>query len=103
MYDDVRSSENPGDTLLEFCQSTYEAAAIEGKWDRANLERQVEAARKAGSTDSVDVRSFVPKRNGEAGAERQNSGAARRGCNTEQGSKARKGGSRTAALQKRRP
>ena len=48
MYDDVRSSENPGDTLLEFCQSTYEAAAIEGKWDRANLERQVKAARKAG-------------------------------------------------------
>jgi len=48
MYDDVRLSENPGDTLLEFCQSTYEAAAIEGKWDRANLERQVKAARKAG-------------------------------------------------------
>jgi len=26
--------------LLDFCQSTYEAAAITGKWDRANLERQ---------------------------------------------------------------
>jgi hypothetical protein len=47
MYDDVRRSENPAETLLDFCQSTYEAAAIAGKWDRANLERQVSTATKA--------------------------------------------------------
>jgi hypothetical protein len=40
MYDDVRTAENPAEALLEFCQSTYEAAAIAGKWDRAELERR---------------------------------------------------------------
>jgi hypothetical protein len=49
MYDDVRSAENPAETLLDFCQTTYEAAAIAGKWDRANLEREVKAATKAGA------------------------------------------------------
>jgi len=49
MYDDVRTSENPARTLLDFCQSTYEAAAIAGQWDRANLERQASTATKAGS------------------------------------------------------
>ncbi len=49
MYDDVRLSENPAGTLLDFCQSTYEAAAIAGNWDRANLERQVIPATKAGA------------------------------------------------------
>ena len=39
MYDDVRSSDTPGQLLLEFCQSTYEAGAILGNWDRLNLER----------------------------------------------------------------
>ncbi len=39
MYDDVRAADSPRDALLEFCQSTYEAAADLGKWDRANLER----------------------------------------------------------------
>jgi hypothetical protein len=39
MYDDVRSSANPAQTLLDFCQSTYEAAADLAHWDRANLER----------------------------------------------------------------
>ena len=48
MYDDVRSAQNPAETLLEFCQSTYEAAAIAGKWDRANLERQSTATAGAG-------------------------------------------------------
>jgi len=43
MYDDVRTSQNPAETLRDFCQSTYEAAAIAGKWDRANLERTVGA------------------------------------------------------------
>ena len=39
MYDDVRASESPRSALIDFCQSTYEAAADLGKWDRAALER----------------------------------------------------------------
>jgi hypothetical protein len=39
MYDDVRKAESPTATLLEFCESTYEAAATLGKWDRRSLER----------------------------------------------------------------
>ena len=39
MYDDVRLSQAPEQALLEFCQSTYEAGANLGRWDRANLER----------------------------------------------------------------
>src|ERR1700687_465827 len=39
MYDDVRLAESPEQTLLDFCQSTYEAGAILGNWDRQNLER----------------------------------------------------------------
>jgi hypothetical protein len=37
-YDAVRLSESPDDTLLAFLQSTYEAAAGLGGWDRASLE-----------------------------------------------------------------
>lgn len=39
MYDDVRASESPREALLDFCQSTYEAAADLGHWDRAALEK----------------------------------------------------------------
>lgn len=39
LYDDVRALESPKSALLDFCQSTYEAAADLGKWDRAALER----------------------------------------------------------------
>ncbi len=39
MYEDVRTSGSPRATLLDFCQSTYEAAATLGKWDRDALER----------------------------------------------------------------
>ena len=39
MYEDVRLSESPKQALLDFCQSTYEAGATLGNWDRANLER----------------------------------------------------------------
>jgi len=39
MYDDARNSASPSEALLDFCQSTYEAATDLGKWDRANLER----------------------------------------------------------------
>jgi hypothetical protein len=38
MYDDVRRAESPTNSLLQFLQSTYEAAAILGNWDRKNLE-----------------------------------------------------------------
>jgi len=38
-YDDVRNAADPAATLLEYCQSTYEAAANAGKWDREGLER----------------------------------------------------------------
>jgi hypothetical protein len=39
-YDVVRQSAAPDDTLLEFLQSTYDAAADLAKWDRKSLERQ---------------------------------------------------------------
>jgi hypothetical protein len=39
MYEDVRKSESPTAALLEFCLSTYEAAATLGHWDRGALER----------------------------------------------------------------
>ena len=38
-YDVVRKSESPDDTLLEFLQTTYDAAAELGNWDRSALER----------------------------------------------------------------
>ncbi len=39
MYGDMRTSTSPTAALLDFCQSTYEAAATLGKWDRDALER----------------------------------------------------------------
>jgi len=38
-YDAVRQSESPDDTLLEFLETTYRAAADLAKWDRSSLER----------------------------------------------------------------
>ena len=40
LYDDVRQAESPREMLLDFLQSTYEAGANLGNWDRAALERQ---------------------------------------------------------------
>ncbi|HVO46733.1 MAG TPA: DUF5996 family protein [Steroidobacteraceae bacterium] len=37
-YDAVRTAADPDRTLLEFLQSTYEAAAATANWDRATLE-----------------------------------------------------------------
>lgn len=37
-YDDVRRAKSPDSALLEFLQTTYEAAAHLGAWDRAELE-----------------------------------------------------------------
>jgi hypothetical protein len=38
-YEDVRVAESPSSSLLQFCESTYEAAASLGRWDRLALER----------------------------------------------------------------
>jgi hypothetical protein len=37
-YESVRAANDPDRMLLDFLYSTYEAAAITGKWDRAHLE-----------------------------------------------------------------
>ena len=47
-YDAVRTAASPDDALLDFMQSTYEAAANRGKWDRKALERPALADRSAG-------------------------------------------------------
>ena len=39
LYDDVRKSNSPEQTLMDFCQTTYEAGANLANWDRAALER----------------------------------------------------------------
>ena len=41
-YEDVRASASPTQALLDFCTSTYVAAANLGKWDRAALERRAD-------------------------------------------------------------
>jgi hypothetical protein len=45
MYDDVRAAASPKTALMEFLQSTYDAAADCGKWDRKALERSNSRAR----------------------------------------------------------
>lgn len=39
-YDDIRHAAAPDDILLEFLQTTYEAAAKLAHWDRPGLERR---------------------------------------------------------------
>ncbi len=39
MYDDVRKAPSPSAALLDFCQSSYEAAANLAAWDRKAFER----------------------------------------------------------------
>jgi hypothetical protein len=41
-YEDVRTSASPEETLLEFLQTTYEAAASTAGWDHTALERSFE-------------------------------------------------------------
>jgi hypothetical protein len=38
-YDDVRAAASPRQAILDFCRSTYDAAATLGRWNRADLER----------------------------------------------------------------
>jgi hypothetical protein len=39
-YDAVRTAKSPGETLLDFAQSAYDAASTLGGWDRAALEEK---------------------------------------------------------------
>ena len=43
-YDAVRNADSPDQKLLQFLQSTYEAAATCGRWDRIALERKIPLA-----------------------------------------------------------
>jgi hypothetical protein len=38
-YGDVRTAPSPDQSILDFCESTYEAGAKLAQWDRAHLER----------------------------------------------------------------
>jgi hypothetical protein len=38
-YSDVRAAPSPDQSILDFCESTYEAGAKLAQWDRAHLER----------------------------------------------------------------
>jgi hypothetical protein len=38
-YQRCREEQDPSKTILEFCQSTYEAGAVPAGWDRTALER----------------------------------------------------------------
>ena len=40
-YDAVREADSPDETLLDFLQSTYEAAAATAQWDREALEQRL--------------------------------------------------------------
>jgi hypothetical protein len=40
MYEDVRTATSPEQMILDFCQSTYDAAATLAHWDREALERE---------------------------------------------------------------
>jgi hypothetical protein len=44
-YDDARNAADPTDTVLEFLEDTYSAAADLAKWDRATLDRTDDVAR----------------------------------------------------------
>jgi hypothetical protein len=52
-YEAVRTAHNPDDALLNFLQSTYEAAAVPGNWDRAALERTPAATQRPGGGERV--------------------------------------------------
>lgn len=50
-YDAVRKADDPGSTLMQFLQSTYDAAARLGQWNRAQLECQSGVPRRPRSLD----------------------------------------------------
>jgi Family of unknown function (DUF5996) len=47
-YEAVRGSASPSKVLLDFCQTTYEAAATLAQWDRSALEKTPESSATAG-------------------------------------------------------
>jgi hypothetical protein len=47
-YDDVRRAESPEEAILEFAQSTYDAASTLAKWHRAALEEVKPSLHSAG-------------------------------------------------------
>ncbi|SCZ67915.1 DUF5996 family protein [Thiohalomonas denitrificans] len=47
-YEVVRQAASPDETLLAFLQTTYEAAADPGKWDRSALERRADPGAASG-------------------------------------------------------
>jgi hypothetical protein len=57
-YEAVRSAEDPDATLLEFLNSTYEAAADTAAWDRAVLERPLATA---GVCPVLPASAFAPR------------------------------------------
>lgn len=64
-YEAVRTAQDPDAILLEFLQSTYEAAAITASWDRGTLERDpgapvTSAARIVDGTVPPDAASSTP-------------------------------------------
>ncbi len=60
LYDDVRAAASPRDALLDFCQSTYEAAADLGNWDRAALEKRRQSRGTACRAPTLECRHDVP-------------------------------------------
>jgi hypothetical protein len=56
-YDVVRESPTPDDTLMAFLQSTYEAAANLGGWDRGALERASATTPASAPSDPSGTRS----------------------------------------------
>ncbi|HVP19406.1 MAG TPA: DUF5996 family protein [Spirochaetia bacterium] len=47
-YADMRAADRPDQALFDFCQSTYEAGASLGNWDRESLERPVRGLARSG-------------------------------------------------------
>jgi len=50
-YDVVRQSDSPDETLLEFLQTTYDAASDLGGWDRRSLDRRANPPNRAAIQD----------------------------------------------------
>jgi hypothetical protein len=50
-YEVVRTADDPDATLLSFLQSTYEAAAEPGRWDRRHLERPLPMTGRSSGTE----------------------------------------------------
>ena len=58
-YDAVRTAADPDQALLEFLQSTYEAAANAAKWDRDALECALGPARRGAADLSSALRAMA--------------------------------------------